>query len=296
MNNMENIDIELDNPCIDSAAPISGIPGPAGPPGPPGPQGPQGDPGPQGQRGPQGSTGPEGPQGPQGVAGPQGETGPQGLQGPAGPQGPKGDTGATGPQGETGPEGPQGETGATGPQGPQGPAGADGLTTSVSINGTTYTQTSGNIDLGSNYVVDSSYVHTDNNFTTAEQTKLSGIADNATAVSNTAVSSTDFIGLATGYSVVAKYTTISKIDKTVIVNLVIKKDSGNFSTSQTVVGTIKSGYRPAATLNYGCIFGGEYTINGLGYLYIVGSNGNMTLTPPDANSNYAKISITFCTS
>lgn len=145
-------------------------------------------------------------------------------------------------------------------------------------------------------VADASYVHTDNNFTTAEQTKLAGIADNATAVSNTAVSSTDFISMTTGYSVIAKYTTISKIDKTVVVNMVIKKDSGNFSTSQTVVGNIKSGYRPAATINYACIYGAEYTINGLGYMYIVGTNGSVTLTSPDANSNYAKISITYCTS
>ena len=148
----------------------------------------------------------------------------------------------------------------------------------------------------SDLVADSSYVHTDNNFTTAEKTKLAGIADNATAVSNTAVSATDFISMASGYSVIAKYTSISKIDKTVIVNMAIKKDSGNFSTSQTVVGNINSGYRPASTLNNACIYGAEYSINGLGYLYIVGTNGSVTLTAPDANSNYAKISITYCTS
>lgn len=98
----------------------------------PGPQGPVG---PQGPKGDTGATGPQGPKGDTGATGPQGE---QGIQGP------KGDTGATGPQG------PKGDTGATGPQGPQGeqgPAGADGLTTSVTVNGTTYTQTGGNITL-----------------------------------------------------------------------------------------------------------------------------------------------------
>ena len=77
----------------------------------------------------------------------------EGLRGPQGIQGPKGDTGAQGkqgiqgPKGDTGPQGPQGKQGIQGPQGPQGPKGADGLTTSVTVNGTTYTQSSGNITL-----------------------------------------------------------------------------------------------------------------------------------------------------
>ena len=94
--------------------------------------------------------------GPQGDIGPQGPVGEQGPIGPEGPQGPKGDTGATGPQGIQGiqgPQGPQGNTGATGATGPkgdtgpQGPKGADGLTTSVTVNGTKYNQSGGNITL-----------------------------------------------------------------------------------------------------------------------------------------------------
>ena len=61
-----------------------------------------------------------------------------GIQGPPGPQG---------IQGEVGPTGPIGETGATGAVGPTGPAGAPGLTTKVTVNGTTYTQSGGNITL-----------------------------------------------------------------------------------------------------------------------------------------------------
>lgn len=71
-------------------------------------------------------------------AGPQGETGATGA------------TGAKGPKGDTGPIGPRGYTGATGPQGPRGPMGykgADGLTTAISLNGETYTQSSGTITL-----------------------------------------------------------------------------------------------------------------------------------------------------
>ena len=161
---------------------IQGIQGPQGETGATGPEGPQG---PTGATGATGATGPEGPQGPAGADGTDGtdgtdgvgitsitKTGTSGLvdtytitysdsttstftvtngaDGATGPQGPQGETGATG---ATGPQGPQGETGATGatgatgPQGPQGPAGADGLTTSISVNGTTYTQVSGLITL-----------------------------------------------------------------------------------------------------------------------------------------------------
>ena len=64
-----------------------------------------------------------------------------GIQGPPGPQGIQGEVGPTGPIGETG------ATGAVGPTGPVGPTGAPGLTTKVTVNGTTYTQSGGNITL-----------------------------------------------------------------------------------------------------------------------------------------------------
>ena len=50
----------------------------------------------------------------------------------------------TGPQGPQGPQGPKGSQGA---QGPQGIKGTDGLTTKISVNGTTYTQSNGLITL-----------------------------------------------------------------------------------------------------------------------------------------------------
>lgn len=46
---------------------------------------------------------------------------------------------------------------------------------SISINGAAKTVTNKGVDLGSNYVQDASYVHTDNNFTDALVTKLNGI-------------------------------------------------------------------------------------------------------------------------
>ena len=59
----------------------------------------------------------------------------------AGPQGP---VGPTGPKGE---DGVIGKDGKDGPTGPVGPTGTPGLTTEVTVNGTTYTQSSGNIIL-----------------------------------------------------------------------------------------------------------------------------------------------------
>ena len=151
-----------------------GIQGIQGPKGDVGPQGPKGDTGPTGATGPQGpkgdtgatgATGPKGDTGATGATGPKGATGPQGpkgdkgdpftysdftieqleaLRGPRGPQGPKGDTGAQGPKGDTGERGPEG---LPGPRGVQGTPGKDGLTTSITVNGTKYTQSGGNISL-----------------------------------------------------------------------------------------------------------------------------------------------------
>lgn len=75
---------------------------------------------------------------------------PRGATGATGPQGPKGDTGAKGATGPQGPQGAKGDTGAkgaTGATGATGPAGRDGLTTSIKVNGTTHTHSSGLITL-----------------------------------------------------------------------------------------------------------------------------------------------------
>ena len=73
-----------------------------------------------------------------------GATGPQGPQGDIGPQGPQGPQGI---QGEKGDKGDKGDPGEQGPQGIQGEPGQDGLTTQVRVNGNTYTQTEGLIEL-----------------------------------------------------------------------------------------------------------------------------------------------------
>ena len=120
---------------------VQGVQGPKGDKGDKGDQGEQGPKGDQGERGLQGNKGDKGDQGEQGEQGPEG---PVGSQGPIGPTGPKGDQGI---QGIQGPKGDTGEQGPVGPTGPVGPKGNDGLTTSVVVNGTTYTHSNGTITL-----------------------------------------------------------------------------------------------------------------------------------------------------
>ena len=66
------------------------------------------------------------------------------LKGDKGDKGEQGIQGLQGPQGEKGDKGDRGEQGL---QGIQGEKGADGLTTSISLNGVTYTQENGVITL-----------------------------------------------------------------------------------------------------------------------------------------------------
>ena len=81
------------------------------------------------------------------LKGDKGDKGEQGPQGERGPQGIQGEKGEQGEQGIAGERGPQGEKGDIGPQGPAGADGQDGLTTSISVNGNTYTHVDGVITL-----------------------------------------------------------------------------------------------------------------------------------------------------
>ena len=160
-------------------------PGPKGDKGDPGIQGVQGlkgDKGEQGEQGPKGDTGEQGPEGPKGDKGDQGDQGDQGPKGDTGEQGEqglKGDKGDQGEQGPEGPQGPKGDQGEQGPIGPTGPKGDDGLTTSVVVNGTTYTHSNGIITLPNypsiNGLATETYVNN----------AVSGIVDSAPETLNT---------------------------------------------------------------------------------------------------------------
>lgn len=167
----------------------------------PDPQNIMGPTGPSGAQGVAGATGPAGPAGPQGPIGPIGPAGADGVTGPQGPAGVDGADGATGPQGPIGPEGPQGPIGLTGPEGPAGADGADGFSPTITVvpitGGHTITVTDKNgsrsfdvldgqadsidwskiINVPSDLVQDQDYVHTDNNFTNTDKTKVDAAAE-----------------------------------------------------------------------------------------------------------------------
>ena len=71
----------------------------------------------------------------------------KGDKGEKGDQGEQGIQGEKGEQGEQGPQGIQGPKGDAGEQGPAGANGQDGLTTSIAVNGNTYTHVDGVITL-----------------------------------------------------------------------------------------------------------------------------------------------------
>ena len=119
--------------------------------------------------------------GPQGPQGPQGDAGPQGIQGPQGEPGPKGNTGDTGPQGPAGADstvpGPQGIQGPQGEPGPAGSGSGDVLGPASSVDGTPVVfdgSTGKYIKAGTKQLSTEDY-------TTAEKSKLAGVATGATA-------------------------------------------------------------------------------------------------------------------
>ncbi len=134
--------------------------------------------GPQGPQGPQGDAGPQGIQGPQGVPGPKGNTGDTGPQGPAGADSTvPGPQGIQGPQGDTGPQGPQGIQGPQGVPGPAGSGSGDVLGPASSVDGTPVVfdgSTGKYIKAGTKQLSTEDY-------TTAEKSKLAGVATGATA-------------------------------------------------------------------------------------------------------------------
>ena len=107
-------------------------------------KGERGEQGLQGEKGEKGERGEQGLQGEKGDRGERGERGEQGLQGERGLQGEKGEPGEPGAKGD---KGEPGERGLQGEKGEKGDKGADGLTTSIKVNGTTYTHSNGLITL-----------------------------------------------------------------------------------------------------------------------------------------------------
>lgn len=87
----------------------------------------------------------------------------------------------------------------------------------------------------SNYVVDASYVHTDNNYSTAEKSKLAGIAEGADKTTvTTTISSTDGNAVASSAVALALEGKVDKVD-------------GKSLTSNDLTDDLKKKYDDAAT-------------------------------------------------
>ena len=135
-----------------------------------------------------------------------------------------------------------------------------------------------------NLVADASYVHTDNNFTTAEKTQLSDLT-------NTIITLTNFSSLNTGFSFTSQ-SYITKIGSIIIANMVVQSTSNYSSSSATVIGNIASAYRPARGINYGAFFGSEWGVTDYGYCLISG-NGDISVKTQAGNTKYVKISVVY---
>lgn len=139
-----------------------------------------------------------------GVPGDTGPQGPAGVDGATGPQGATGAQGATGPKGDTGDAGPTGSTGPQGATGPAGPSLWGGITGTLSTQSDLATALAGKQPLAS------VLTNTTASFTTAQETKLSGIATAATANSSDATlltranhTGTQAVGTITGLGTLA---------------------------------------------------------------------------------------------
>jgi hypothetical protein len=215
-----------------------GMTGPAGQQGMTGPSGQQGITGPSGQQGMTGNTGQQGIPGNTGQQGMTGPTGQQGIPGNTGPTGQQGNLGVTGPTGNTGPTGQQGNignTGVTGPTGEIGSIGATGPTGTVSSVVAQFTATdfSSTNSVITNLTVPSltpaGVVHND-----AAGLLSSSLIVNAD-ITDTTISNT-------------KLATIS--DANIAENIVVRDNSGNFSTNMITLAGTTSNSNDAATKAY----------------------------------------------
>lgn len=108
------------------------------------------------------------------------------------------------------------------------------------------------------------------------------------------VTFTDFITLSTGFALQGTHNAVYVSGNILYATFVIKKSSGNFnSTTQDVIGVIKSAYCPLQTINTGAFLGStEYRTQGIAYLY-VNKNGT-TYVADYLDAGYSIVKIQLC--
>lgn len=127
------------------------------------------------------------------------------------------------------------------------------------------------------------------------------IADAAVTSAKIAAPANDtwgnFMTLESGYTAYYYGNGVYQLGKLTIVNLVIKKNSGYFpQSSQVMISTIKTGYRPTANINTYAGFGGEWNVSGAGYCYLSAASGQITVRTEGASDNFVRINIVYVAS
>jgi hypothetical protein len=116
----------------------------------------------------------------------------------------------------------------------------------------------------------------------------------AAKINSTTVAFTDFITLSTGFALQGTNNAVYVSGNILYATFLIKKSSGNFTSTQDTIGVIKSGYRPLTTINTATFLGStEYRVQGIAYLY-VNKNGNTYIADYlDAGYSIAKIQLCY---
>lgn len=103
---------------------------------------------------------------------------------------------------------------------------------------------------------------------------------------------TDYITLNSGYSI--SYNNVYTLGKIVIMNLIIKSDSGYPNGSQVKVGTLTSAFKPAFNnINTYVGLGSEWDCPEVGYCYISAGNGDIHIRSDTAGKNFARLNIVY---
>lgn len=126
-------------------------------------------------------------------------------------------------------------------------------------------------------------------------TQIQDGAITAAKIDSAEVTFTDFITLNSGFSLQGTHNAVYVSGNLLYATFLIKKSSGNFnSTTQDVIGVIKSGYRPLTTINTGTFLGStEYRTQSVAYLY-VNKNGNVYVADYlDQGYSIAKIQLCY---
>lgn len=114
-------------------------------------------------------------------------------------------------------------------------------------------------------------------------------------IDSSEVTFTDFITLSTGFALQGTHNAVYVSGNILYATFVIKKSSGNFnSTTQDVIGVIKSGYCPLQTINTGAFLGStEYRTQGVAYLYVNKNGTTYVADYLDAGYSIAKIQLCY---